>query len=63
MVKQSVTGWVLVALSLVLLLVSGRLELLAVLLPLSILMGYGILRFSRDRTRSTRKPNHLITAR
>jgi uncharacterized protein (DUF58 family) len=62
MVKQSTAGWVLVALSLVLLLVSGRLELLAVLLPLSILMGYGILRFSRGRGRRARE-KHLITVR
>jgi hypothetical protein len=45
-------GWYLVALSLVLLIVSGRLDLIAVLLPLSILFGCGIMRF----TGNSKKP-------
>ena len=63
MVKERLAGWALVALSLVLLLASGRLELLALLLPLSILMGYGITRLGGGRTRTVRKRNRFTAAR
>jgi hypothetical protein len=46
MVKQKLCGWYLVALGLVLLAWSGRLDLAAVLLPLTILLVRGVLRFA-----------------
>jgi hypothetical protein len=46
MVKQKLCGWYLVALGLVLLAWSGRLDLAAVLLPLSILLVCSVLRFA-----------------
>jgi hypothetical protein len=42
MAKQSWIGWLLVVLSLVLLAVSGRLDSWVVLLPISILLAYGL---------------------
>ena len=45
MVNQKTTGWCLVALGLVLLMVSGRLDLLVLVLPLSlIVLGLWMLR-------------------
>jgi len=44
---------ILIILSLLVLIVVGRLDLLAVLLPISILLAYSIARFGAARTRLT----------
>ncbi|MBZ5705210.1 MAG: hypothetical protein LAN63_07640 [Acidobacteriia bacterium] len=53
MVNQTLAGWTLVVIALVLLLAFGNLALLAILVPVSIVVGYGIARLGENRGRLT----------
>ncbi|MBZ5597277.1 MAG: hypothetical protein LAN83_03045 [Acidobacteriia bacterium] len=53
MVNQTLAGWILVVIALVLLLAFGNLALLAILVPVSIVVGYGIARLGENRGRLT----------
>ena len=46
--KSNAAGWVLALFTLVLLLALGELDLLLVLLPISLLLGYGMARIRRQ---------------
>jgi hypothetical protein len=46
-------GWAMVLGTMLLLLSLGKLDLLVILLPLSLLLGYGIRYFGRNKTRLT----------
>jgi hypothetical protein len=50
---SEIFGWALIAMALVLLLALHELDLLAVLLPVSLLAGYGIVRIQDRKTRLT----------
>jgi uncharacterized membrane protein YdfJ with MMPL/SSD domain len=49
MVNQTVAGWTLVVISLLLLLAFGNLALLAILVPVCLVVGYGIVRLGDNR--------------
>jgi uncharacterized protein (DUF58 family) len=49
MVNQTVTGWTLVGTAVLLLVAFGNVALLAILVPVSIVVGYGIARLSDNR--------------
>lgn len=51
MVRQTMLGWTLIAASMTVLAVSGRLGLAAVLLPLSVVLGYTLTRAGTKRTK------------
>jgi hypothetical protein len=53
MVNQQLAGWILVAVGILLLAAFNRLDLIAILLPASAVVGYGITRPSR-KSRLTR---------
>jgi hypothetical protein len=49
MVNQTAAGWALVGTALLLLVAFGNLALVAILVPISIVVGYGIARLSDNR--------------
>jgi hypothetical protein len=50
---NQIAGWILVLAAIVLLVTLGKLDLLVILLPLSLLLAYGIGRSGQDKTRLT----------
>jgi len=55
MASQQLAGWILVAVSIALLIVLNRVDLVAVLLPISAAFGYGITRHDGRSTDGPRK--------
>lgn len=51
--NSKAAGWTLIFISFILLLALGELELLVILLPLSLLLGYGIVHLADKRNRLT----------
>jgi hypothetical protein len=57
MVNQTVAGWTLVVAALFRLVAFGQLGLLAILVPVSIVVGYGIARLGDNRGKLTHSLN------
>jgi hypothetical protein len=53
MANQQLFGWALIIMGVVLLAAFGNLSLLAALIPVSLMLGYGTLRMGRSRTKLT----------